>query len=710
MGLRVLRRRILITLFLTLFLVFSLSFRLAWLQFWRGPELRVKAQASSTYAVPVQARRGDILDQKGRILAISMDMDSLWANPNEIPPEEVDRVAAALAPLLKQDEKSLQKKLATPSAFVWLQHALPDETATAIRKLELPGIHFTRETGRVYPEGMLAANLLGFATVFHAFYGVEQYYDKELKGKEGKILLKRDGIGREIPETTHEYIPPKDGLNLKLTIDATIQFICERELDRAMESTHAKAAYAVAMDPYTGAVLCLAQRPSFDPNHYGDYPQETYRTQAITDSFSPGSTFKPITAAAALEEGIIRPETGLYDSGAYTVLGKTIRNWNGVGLGPTTFATAFAESANTVFARLAVEVGKERFYRYLEKFGFTEKTGIDLPGEVTGIRPRQDKATDLDLAIMGFGQTLTVTPIQMAAAMSAAVNGGKLYTPHVAAAFLDQEGRVVKEIQPEMKRQVISEETSAMLRRLMARVVDEGTGELAQIPCYPVGGKTGTTQKVVGGKVGGAYIASFVGFAPVEKPRVVLYVAVDEPQGMYYGGQVAAPLFQAIMRDVLRYLDVPPQCGPEDLPVEVPSQDLVETPNLVNLPLAEALSAAREAGFLAVIQGDGGIIARQVPAAGAKVPKGTPILAYTDGSSPAEGDLRTVPDLRGQTVREAARILHLMGLRLEMDPDSTGVGVAQDPPPLKKVPPGTAVKVVFRPPGEAEEGSANQSP
>ncbi|MBX5475499.1 MAG: PASTA domain-containing protein [Clostridia bacterium] len=704
MPVRTVRRRILFTLFATFAALVFLVGRLAWIQFVEGASLQKRAMQSRTFAVPVQAKRGDILDRNGRPLALSMDLESVWANPAEIPPDRVDAMAHQLSPLLGISERTLQARLSQSSAFVWLKHALDDATAQKVRALDLPGIHFTRETGRVYPEGTLAANVLGFATVFNAFYGVEQYYNKELAGTPGSVQLQRDALGRPIAGAEHEIVAPKDGETLELSLDATIQYICERELDKAVLASHAVAGYAVAMDPSTGEILCLANRPTFDPNHYADYPQESYRNRVVTDTLSPGSTFKPITAAAALAEGVVTPDTGFYDNGAYTVLGKTIHNWNGAGLGATTFAKGFWESANTIFARVAVMTGKERFYDYLERFGLTKPTGIDLPGEVSGIRPAEKRATDLDLAIMGFGQTLTVTPIQLVTAIAAIANGGELMWPHVAKAFLDADGHVVRTVQPKAVRRVITEATAAQLRDLMQKVVDEGTGQLAQIPCYTIGGKTGTTQKVVNGRVSGsgAYIASFVGFAPVDRPRVVLYVAIDEPKGVFYGGQVAAPVFEAIMRDVLRYLDVPPHCTPgeqRDASEEAPRQVV---PSLVNLPLPEALAAAQEAGFTAVVKGSGFRVARQTPPAGAQVAAGTTIIAYTDDSPPPASGKVTVPDLRGQTMREAARILGLEGLKLDFAPGSTGLVVSQDPAPLTLVDPGTVVRVVFQPPNSSE--------
>ncbi|MBX6351447.1 MAG: PASTA domain-containing protein [Clostridia bacterium] len=710
MPLRTIRRRVLAFLFAAFGLFLALAVRLFWIQLVEGEVLQAKALAARTFSVPVEARRGDILDRRGRPLAISTDLESVWASPAEIPPDQVDAEARALAPILGLDEKWLAGRLSADEAFVWVKHAMDDATAAKVRALELPGLHFTREAGRVYPEGSLAANVLGFSTVFHSFYGVEQYYDAKLSGEDGKIRVQRDALQRDIPQTEDTFVPPKDGLTLRLTLDATIQYICERELEKAVLGAQAKAGYAVALDPKTGGILCLAQRPTFDPNDYAQYPEDAYRNRVISDTLSPGSTFKPITAAAALATGAVTPETAFYDSGAYTVLGKTIHNWNGRGLGATTFAEGFWQSANTIFARTAVMTGKAAFYDYLRAFGLTEPTGVDLPGEVSGIRPEEARATDLDLAVMGFGQTLTVTPIQLVTAIAAIANGGELMWPHVADAFLDEGGRVVEKIEPRAVRRVIPEATAAEIRTLMQKVVDEGTGREARIPCYSIGGKTGTTQKVVGGRVGGAYIASFVGFAPADDPKVVLYVAIDEPKGLYYGGQVAAPVFEAAMRDILRYLDVPPHCAPGETAGAPGEPQLTVVPSLVNLGVADALGEARKAGFTAVVKGSGSRIARQTPPGGAEVPVGTTIVAYTDESPEPPAQTVTVPDLGGQTIREAARILGLLGLRLEVAPGATGVAVAQDPPPGARVPAGASVEVEFAPPpppgSEATRGAS----
>lgn len=729
-----LRKRVITVFFCTFVGLLVLIGRVFWLQVVRGQELRVEAQDMRTWHIPVEPRRGVIYDRKGRELALSVSVDSVVANPAEV--RDPSATAAKLAPVLGMSRDAILMKITRRSQFEWLKRKVDEGTARAVRQMSLTGIYLTQETRRVYPKGTLAANVLGFAGMdSQGLGGVESFYDKELRGEPGSIVSEFDARSREIPQAYRKFVPPKDGLNLQLTIDQTIQYIAERELEKLMARARPKGAWILVMDPRNGEILALAQRPSYDPNGAMDYlingneaakehgDPKKWRILPISDAFPPGSVFKPITAAMAVEEGKVTPSTPFYDSGALKVPGHVITNWDGAGLGATNFAEGFKKSANTIFAQVGLWVGVEKFYEYLHKFGLDRPTGIDLPGEGQGLMPPKSQATQLDLALMAFGQTLTMTPVQIAQATAVLANGGILVRPHVAKAFLDSSGRVVKEIEVGPRTRVISEETSRTVRNLMGEVVSlTGTGRRAMVAGYRIGGKTGTSQKIVDGRVSSQeHIASFIGVAPLDDPRIICYVMVDQPEGIYFGGYVAAPVFQAVVRDTLSYLGIkptepvkiadeaagwtgiepPPPPAKFGLPPEPSDEMGVDVPDLINLPLGDAATAAGAAGLKLEKVGGGGQVLRQVPAPGARVAPGSTVIAYTD-PVPGRGEAVTVPDLRGLTMREAARRLGVVGLRLEVV--GTGLATGQDPPPGAKLLPGAAVRVTFQPPAPPEAG------
>jgi len=700
---RVDRTRVFLLLLAVILALVSLGGRLFWIQALQGEELARRAEAVRSRRIPVEARRGVIYDARGRELALSVTSETVVVNPSEI--RDPRRTAALLAPILGRREEEIYSLLIRRSAFEYLERKIPPEEARAVKALRLRGVYVTQETRRVYPKGMLLANVLGFTGLDNqGLAGLEAYYDRELRGKPGAIVVEYDARNRELPQAVHRYEPPVQGWGLSLTVDETIQYILERELEGVMARSQARGAMALVMDPHTGDLLALGQRPSFDPNLAMDYlirgraegrphaRQELWRLHLVSDAYPPGSIFKPLTAVMAIEEGQVTPRTPFFDSGSLVVPGSVIQNWNGVGLGSTDFAEAFKFSANTIFARVGLGVGREKFYRYLDLFGLLAPTGVDLPGEGENIFPPEKEATPLDLALMSFGQTLSLTPLHLARAVAAIANGGYLVRPRLVRALLDEEGRAVRTFPPEKKR-IFSEATARTVRELMAQVVDEGTGKRAKVSGYSIGGKTGTAQKVIGGRVvTDRHIASFVGFAPLENPRVLVLVMVDEPTGIPYGGYVAAPVFEAIVRDTLRYLQVPPD-RPEELP-ERREPFLVRVPNLLNLPRREAEELASLQGFSLRLEGGGQVVTEQSPPPEARVPPGTPILARA-GSLPP-GEWVTVPDLRGRTFREVAAILGEMGLGFEGW--GTGVASSQDPPPGTRVRQGSRVKVNFSPP------------
>ncbi len=673
-----------------------LAVRLFYLQAVQSDALRSQAEDVRTRVVPVQARRGDIIDRNGEVLADSIDVYSVFANPAVV--RDKPETAARLSPILGVPEDTLLKRLRTRTLFIWLRRRVSDAVAAAVRAADLPGIQLTRESRRVYPEGTLAAQVLGFAGIDNqGLAGVEYSYNAQLQGVAGQMISEYDATNHPIPRAQQEYVPPVDGLTLQLTIDARLQLDAERELAKAVAAHGALGGTVIMMDPNTGGILALANQPTFDPGDPTATPQSTWRDFAVSDTMSPGSVFKPVTAAAGIQSGVVGPGSGFYDPGFLRVGGWTIHNALGEALGPTTFAAGFAHSANVVFAQLGLRVGVARFYRFLNAFGLLSRTGIDLPGEARGIVPAESRVKPIDLAVMSFGQTLTVTPIEMATAVAAIANGGRLMWPHVGKALIAPDGKVVEQITPRVLGEPISAATAATIRRLMMGVVQTGTGKRAQIPGYDVAGKTGTTNKVVGGRVSRSnYIGSFMGLLPAEKPRILIYVIINEPQGTPYGGYVAAPVFRALALDAIHILDIPPQhpdqvkkggSGTEPAQVRVPS--------LLNLPAGDARTQALAAGLnFAVRGGTDTRVREQVPPAATMVAPGTTVVVFTAprlGEPSTETALVTVPDLGGLSLKDAGTVLAQLDLVLEAN--GTGKVIEQSPAPGTSIPAGSVVHV-----------------
>jgi stage V sporulation protein D (sporulation-specific penicillin-binding protein) len=399
--------------------------------------------------------------------------------------------------------------------------------------------------------------------------------------------VEHDAANRPIPEATHKYIPPVDGANLVLTIDETIQYITERELDKVFKERQAKSAAAIVMDPDTGEILALTSRPTYDPNNYQEYPAQNRRNYAINDAFEPGSTMKIATAAMAMEEKIVGPFSQFYCPGHIKVGKETIRCSGGTAHGNQTFAEIVEKSCNVGFVQVGLDLGLEKYYKYLHAFGFGKTTGIDLPGEAEGIIVPQSRAMQIDLATMSFGQANAVTAMQLMAAVGAVANEGQLMQPHLVQQVIDKDGQVIKKYEPKTVRQVVSADTARELCSILEGEVTNGTGKNAYMPGYRAAGKTGTAQKIAptGGYMANEYVASFIGFAPADDPRLVCIVVVDAPQGYpYYGGWVAAPVFKAIMEDSLRYLDVPQREEIDSTSPPTPEKVQVLVPDVVNLP------------------------------------------------------------------------------------------------------------------------------
>jgi stage V sporulation protein D (sporulation-specific penicillin-binding protein) len=489
-----------------------------------------------------------------------------------------------------------------------------------------------------------------------------------------------------------------EGNSVFLTIDEVVQFIAERELEKLMVKTQAKAGAIVIIEPKTGDVLALANRPDFDPNKFGEYPDKNRRNLAISDAFPPGSTFKPVTASAALDEGVVRIHDRFFCGGSLKVQDRTIHCHRTSGHGSQTFVEVVQNSCNVGFMQIGSRLGKEKFYKYVSDFGLTRETGVDLPGEAKGIMMALDRIKPVDLAVMSFGQTLTVTPIQLASAISCIANDGLMMKPRIVREIRSAEGTLVREIAPEPLRQVLSKQSATEMRMALEKVIEEGTGKGAQVEGYNLAGKTGTAQKVINGRIAeGKYIASFVGFGPSESPRVVTLVFIDEPAGSYYGGVIAAPVFAAVMGDVLRYLEVPKQTIASD---HAPASAVaVAVPDVINMTVEQARKKVESAGLSLKIQTQGKVVSKQAPSPGSLVAKGSMVVVQMGAAEVVgqDGRLVLVPKLAGLTMREASAVLSTFDLRIA----ATGSGVATSQQPVAGTycHAGSVVSVRFSPGG-----------
>nr|MDA8236002.1 stage V sporulation protein D [Clostridia bacterium] len=561
----IIRKRITILLILVSLFLSVLVLRLSWIQFVKGPELQKLATENRTRDVPVPAKRGTIFDRNGKELAVSISADTVYAFPAQIKglkPEKQQEVANKLAEVLGLKVDEVLQKITKKSSIETVKAKIESDKANKLKELDLPGISIVEQSKRYYPNDTLAAHILGFTNIDNlGGNGIEISYEKDLKGIPGKIVIERDATGRDIPQAMHKYIPPQEGNSLYLTIDETIQHFVERELDKIMEQHQPEKATIIVMDPKTGAILAMGNRPTYNPNEYGKFDPKTWRNPAISDAYEPGSTFKVVTASAGLEEGVVKPQNPFYDPGYIEVLGRKIRCWKRGGHGSQSFLEVVQNSCNPGFITVGQKVGLEKFMGYVQGFGFGKKTGIPLPGEATGILVPIKRATILDLATMSIGQTNATTPIQLVNAISAIANDGMLMKPQLVKEVRNINGEVIRTIQPETVRQVISKDTARELAGILESVVAQGSGKLAYLVGYRAAGKTGTAQKIApgGGYVSGQYVSSFMGFAPANDPKVAAIIVIDTPKGSYYGGTIAAPVFGALVGDALKYLGVPPQ-------------------------------------------------------------------------------------------------------------------------------------------------------
>jgi cell division protein FtsI (penicillin-binding protein 3) len=590
-------------------------------------------------------RRGPILDREGRPLAVSVDAESLYAVPQDV--TDPRATAAALARALSLDaagRRDIEARLRRRSAFVWIERKLDPLTARRVRELSLEGIGFLAEHRRYYPQRELAAHVLGYVGVDNTgMGGIEYGLESQIRGRAAKVVVSTDARRRPVAQTER---PSTDGATVVLALDEAIQHVAERELERTVLETQSGSGMVIVVEPYSGEVLALAGRPTFNPNRYNAYPSARWRNRAVSDVFEPGSIFKIVTAAAAIQENVVSPGEVLDCGNGRIEVAGTVINDHAV-FDRLTFVQAVVRSSDIGMIRVAQRLGRDNFARYVRDFGFGAATGVELPGESAGLLRPTARWSALSLPSMSFGQEIGVTGLQIAMAAAAIANGGYLMKPIVVKRVEDAEGRVVKETKPLVVRRVLQPETVEVLSDILRAVVREGTGQAAAVAGYAVAGKTGTAQKV---DASGHYsmvdhVASFVGFVPVTRPALVILTSLDTPRGpRNQGGDVAAPLFARVAEDALRVLAIPP-----DDPGRV--LRAVTTPPDTVVPAAYRPQAPPRPAVL-----------------------------------PPDDEPGLMPDLRGRSAREAAIAAARRGLVVELR--GSGQVVVQSPEPGTEIEPG----------------------
>ncbi len=678
--------------------VLVLSLKLFWIQFVRGSEYKHRAAQQQTRDSIISAKRGTIYDRNMKVLAQSASAERVTINPQDIERQDTtEEVVSALVSVLKVDEAEVRKKIArTDRQSVVIAKQVEKSVADELRQKNIYGIYFEEDTKRYYPYGSLAAQVIGFTGADgQGLEGLENVLNEELRGVDGRVVAAKDVDNQEMPFKYENYIPAQDGKGVVLTIDETIQRYTEKHLQQAYEENLlGNGGAAIVMDPNTGEILAMAVVPTYDLNEprvitdqlmldrLGQLETETeeeyekeyskaitkmWRNKAVVDSYEPGSTFKTLVAAAALENGVAKTSDSFSCSGVRHVANRDIHCWKLEGHGEQSFAQGVMNSCNPMFMELGSRLGAKEFDRYYTAFGLKEKTGFTIPGESSGTF--HDSLSVVDLATSSFGQTFTVTPLQMVSAVSAVVNGGNLIKPTIIKSYTDKNGNITENFEPEIVRNVISEETSRQMRAILEQVVSEGTGKGAYVNGFRIGGKTGTSEKLPRGS--GKYIASFVGFAPADNPQLVCLLMLDEPNaGATGGGAIAAPAVGRIFEDVLPYLGYEPQFTEEN------AQTIsVSVPKIKDLTVDKATEKLAKLGLSISIKGNGDVVTNQIPETGTKLHKGSVVIAYTQNEE--KKNTCVVPNIVGMTYDNVQSAIN--GAKLLMEVDSPGRGGVTGP-------------------------------
>ena len=689
---RVIQSRTFVLMLIMGILMFVLLFfRLYDLQITRHEELQGKAVSQQTRRTVVTASRGTIYDASGNILAISASAETIILSPLEIDQAvnskttpvswTKDSLAAGLADILGKDAASIRKRMEnTESQYEVIQLRAEEDVAAKVRAYvdenDIVGVHLVADSKRYYPYGSLAAQVIGFVgTENTGLYGLEAYYEEELEGQSGLVISAKDKAENDMLYTYEQYFAAKDGGDLTLTLDATIQYYLEKGMESMLDKfSAANGAAGVVLNAKTGGIMAMASYPNYDLNDFSTVQDKTllehierkestladmqllqWRNKALNDTYEPGSTFKILTLAAALEEGVVDKTTTVNCGGSVTISGYTIHCSNKNGHGLQTLVQSVGNSCNPAFINYGLRVGNEKFYQYMESFGLMSTTGVDLGGEAVGVFASPSSFTQLDLACYAFGQNFTVTPLGLIAAQAACVNGGYLHTPYLVERITDSEGSVVYRHDDTPVRQVISEETSATVRECLEYVVASGTGKNGQVAGYRIGGKTGTADKGQTGDV----VVSFLCFAPADDPQVIMLITMDTPSratGVYVsGGNMVAPTASSVMSEILPYLGIEPSYSAEELL----GMDTT-VPNVIGMSVDEAKAKLKERVLSCRVEGDGDTITDQTPAGGAIIPGKSVVILYANEKKST--DKCVVPTLLGRTPSEANTVAVNAGL------------------------------------------------
>ncbi len=719
------KKRLMFMLCTFVIIIAALTARLAYIQFVQGSELQKKAFVQQNSGRIISPIRGTIYDRNGKKLAISVQAGTVSCNPNEVANNKklsVDEIADDLAEMLSLNRDDVYRLITKKVNSAIIKRKIDQETESRIRtwmsENSVKGINIDEDAKRYYPNGNLMSHILGFAGDDNQglMGGVEEVMDKYLKGTPGKILSEVDARGGAVPSGSEKRIDAQDGLNVVLTVDETIQYMVSKSLDKAIEDNKVMGgAIGIVMDPNTGDLLAMVSKPDYDLNSPFAFPQNAmiedidpsqwiersrdtvnilsktvWRNKAISDTYEPGSTFKSITAAAGLEEGVVAPDTITNDL-PIKVTGwpKPINCWRSSPHGTETFREAVYNSCNPAFVKVAQSLGIDRFYSYVKAFGFMDKTGIELKGEAKS--QFQSKPKEIDMAVASFGQRFTITPLQLATAYTALVNGGKLMKPRLIKELTDSDGNVVEKFEPQVVRTVISEQTSRTIRDILEGVVADpkATGGNAYVKGFRVGGKTGTSETTKED----VYIASFCGFAPANDPKIIVLVVLIDPRGdSHMGGVIAAPVVAKITEDVLSYMQVERQFTEEDMKSMT---EEVYVPDVRKKTVAEAVKVLKAAGLKYIIEGEGSnesTVVEQTPKPDSVVPENSVILLYT--YKPEEEETVKMPDLSGKTLSEAMNAVNRVGLNMKVS--GSGVVYSQQYKAGEEVKKGSVVLVEFR--------------
>jgi cell division protein FtsI (penicillin-binding protein 3) len=669
-----------------LFCALIVEGRLVYLQVIKHSEFREMADRQQFTPKDVQASRGLIEDRNESPLAVNVDLFNVCAHPDLI----TDKVTTAkiLSQSLGMSYGEVMSKLSSNKSFVWLARQVPYERSTAVESLKLQGVEAFREQRRFYPDHEMASHVVGFAGIDNqGLDGLERLYDSTLKGKTGKLMAERDARGRLVIADNKKISAGTDGLNVVTTLDKTLQHIAQVELEKAYDKYKCKAASIIVMDPHTGELLAVANYPNFDPNYFKNYGKEIWSDRAVGDSFEPGSTFKLVTMAAALENGVVSEDDKFFcENGHFlTDYGRVVTDHEKFGW--LTVREIFGYSSNIGTTKVAMKLGKDQLYAWIKKFGFGDLTGVDLPGEASGMIRPVAKWSGTSITTIPYGYEVSTTPLQILDAYAAIANGGVMMKPYIVQRMETIDGKEVKEFGPKKIRRVCSAKTAARMTDMMRWVVQKGTGTAVALPNYDIAGKTGTAYKFMGKQYSKYnYVSSFVGFVPAQNPKLAIYVSLDDPRGLYWGGYTAGPVFKEVAKRAMAY-DLIAPIDVASAPMTAPQAKIV--PAFTGLTEAQCQWLADQSGLKLKFAGKGERVTAQSVNAGSDLtsaPQDKLILTLGADSTPSAAanasgvpsGTEVMPDLRGKTKRQALALVAPLGLKVNFK----GQGVVESQFPL----------------------------